>query len=96
VEDRGERWLARAAETLADSTGEDMSLSREDVEALLELARHAAHESGAKLNAPLVCYLVGRASRPGEESVAELAALVRASTGVPAFPLDGTVRDATG
>ncbi len=33
----------------------------DEVEALLELARIAAHESGERTNAPLVCYLVGLA-----------------------------------
>jgi hypothetical protein len=30
---------------------------------LLELARIAAHESGERTNAPLLCYLIGRAER---------------------------------
>lgn len=40
----------------------DLSLSPADIEALLELAREAAHESGERTNAPLVAYLVGVAT----------------------------------
>jgi hypothetical protein len=30
---------------------------------ILDLARIAAHESGERTNAPLLCYLIGRAER---------------------------------
>ena len=64
-------WLSAARERLAEATGEDPSgldLSQADVDELLELARVAAHESGERTNAPLVCYLVGLAQgrRGGE------------------------------
>jgi hypothetical protein len=50
------------------------------VDELLELARIAAHESGERINAPLLCYLVGlvHARRDGE-----LADLVDAAVGKP-------------
>ena len=44
------------------SAGE-LELGDEDTQTLLELARLAAHESGERTNAPLLCYLVGRAQR---------------------------------
>jgi hypothetical protein len=36
-------------------------LSDADAKTLLDLARTAAHESGDRTNAPLLCYLLGRA-----------------------------------
>jgi hypothetical protein len=39
--------------------GGDHALSDADVQTLLSLARVAAHESGERINAPLICYLVG-------------------------------------
>jgi hypothetical protein len=57
-------WLSVARERLAEATGEEASeleLSRSDSDELLELARVAAHESGERINAPLLCYLVGLA-----------------------------------
>jgi hypothetical protein len=57
-------WLSSARDRLAQATGEDSSaleLSEADSQELLELARIAAHESGARTNAPLLCYLVGLA-----------------------------------
>jgi len=44
---------------------EELELSDEDAATLLDLARIAAHESGERMNAPLLCYLVGRARRDG-------------------------------
>ena len=45
---------------------------------LLGLARDAAHESGDRKNAPLLCYLIGRAQ--GDGTVDDVAAAVRRST----------------
>ena len=64
-------WLSSARDRLAQATGEDSSaleLSEADSQELLELARVAAHESGERTNAPLLCYLVGlaRGRRGGE------------------------------
>jgi hypothetical protein len=44
---------------------EELELSDEDAATLLDLARIAAHDSGERTNAPLLCYLVGRAQRDG-------------------------------
>ena len=57
-------WLDEARVKLATAVGEDPSgydISRAQMDELLELARVAAHESGERTNAPLLCYLVGLA-----------------------------------
>ena len=74
-------WLTDARDALAHASGTSakrLELSEEDVRILLELARTAAHESGERTNAPLLCYLIGRAQ--GETKLAELAAAVSQST----------------
>jgi hypothetical protein len=40
---------------------EELELDEEQTRTLLDLARLAAHDSGERTNAPLLCYLVGRA-----------------------------------
>jgi len=86
--ERTTRWLDAAAAALAEASGAEMTLSSDDVAALLEAARVAAHESGAKLNAPLVTFLVGRASLGAGQSVEELVELVRSAT-APAAVTNG-------
>lgn len=57
-------WLEEAREKLARAVGDDPSrygLSQAEIDELLELARIAAHSSGERINAPLLCYLVGLA-----------------------------------
>ena len=74
-------WLADARDALASAAampGERLDLSDDDVAVLLDLARIAAHESGDRTNAPLLCYLVGRAQRDAD--LGELADAVRRST----------------
>jgi hypothetical protein len=74
-------WLARVRDALAEAADvkpADLELSDIDVDKLLDLARIAAHVSGERTNAPLVCYLVGRAQ--GTHDLDELAAAVRRST----------------
>ena len=66
-------WLAARAEAL----GLD-ALTPEEVSLLLNLAGDAAHESGARTNAPLLCYLVGRAQ--GERELRELVDLVKSTS----------------
>jgi hypothetical protein len=71
-------WLEDARQRLergVENAGE-LVLSSRDAEVLLELARIAAHESGERTNAPLVCFLVGVAVGRGTatvESAVELA-----------------------
>ncbi|HYZ77193.1 MAG TPA: DUF6457 domain-containing protein [Gaiellaceae bacterium] len=74
-------WLTEARDVLADAAGvprERLELSDGDVSTLLDLARIAAHESGERTNAPLLCYLVGRAQ--GDADLDELADALRRST----------------
>ena len=61
-------WLRDARDAVAAATGvapEELELSDEDAATLLDLARIAAHDSGERTNAPLLCYLVGLAQRGG-------------------------------
>ena len=70
-------WLSNARDALAAVAGIDASelgLSDAETRTLLDLARIAAHVSDDRTNAPLLCYLVGRAQ--GTHSVDELAAAV--------------------
>ena len=71
-------WLSRARDAVAETAGADPSTLELDADTettLLDLARIAAHESGERTNAPLLCYLLGRAQ--GEASLDELAEAVR-------------------
>ena len=56
-------WLERAAADLQI----DATLSDDDADALLKIARIAAHTSDDRRTAPLLTYLVGRANRPPQE-----------------------------
>jgi hypothetical protein len=61
-------WLSARADALAAAAGIDraeLELSDAEVDRLLQLAGHAAHASGARTNAPLLCYLVGVARASG-------------------------------
>jgi Domain of unknown function (DUF6457) len=74
-------WLMHARNALAEAAGvapSALELSDDDVRALLDLARIAAHESGERTNAPLLCYLVGRAQR--DQPLDALADAVRSSS----------------
>jgi hypothetical protein len=71
-------WLTRARDALADAAGlrpDELELSDEDAATVLELARIAAHDSGERTNAPLLCYLAGRAR--GGADLETLAGAVR-------------------
>jgi hypothetical protein len=78
-------WLDKAGRRLAEAAGDDPAtygLSAADVEALLDLARVAAHDSGDRTNAPLVCYLLGLArGRHSELGLGDLAAKSSGSEG---------------
>jgi hypothetical protein len=63
-------WLGQARDEVARAAG----VAPES----LELARVAAHESGERTNAPLLCYLVGRAQNGA--SLLDLVEAVRRST----------------
>jgi hypothetical protein len=71
-------WLTDARDALAAAAGvrpDELELTDEEATTLLDLARIAAHESGERTNAPLLCYLVGRAQGHGD--LARLADAVR-------------------
>ena len=66
-------WLAQRAAAL----GVD-DLSPDEIATLLALAGDAAHESGARTNAPLLCYLVGRAQ--GARSLQDVVEIVKSTS----------------
>ena len=66
-------WLRTATDAIGGG-----DLSDDDVNGLLDIARVAAHESGDRTNAPLLCYLIGRAQ--GDRSLDELLEAIRSST----------------
>jgi hypothetical protein len=65
-------WLRR----VAAAVGSDEELDGADADALLKIARIAAHDSDDRRNAPLLCYLIGRmrSERPLDEILAEVRA----------------------
>jgi hypothetical protein len=74
-------WLRAVRDAVAEAAGVERSsleLSPSDEAAILDLARIAAHDSGERTNAPLLCYLVGRAAAAGA-NLDELAGAVRES-----------------
>jgi hypothetical protein len=76
-----DRWLTRARDALADAgavPADELALDDAAAAMLLDLASVAAHESGARTNAPLLCHLVGRAERKVDLDI--LAGAVRAAT----------------
>jgi hypothetical protein len=78
---RVDAWLSDARDTLARTAGvppEELELGDEAVRTLLDLARIGAHESGDRTNAPLLCYLVGRAE--GAVDLQTLADAVRSTS----------------
>jgi hypothetical protein len=71
-------WLREARDSVAAAAGvptTELELSDAEAAVLLDLARIAAHDSGERTNAPLLCYLVGRAQ--GGASLDDLADAVR-------------------
>jgi len=67
-------WLQR----VAAAVGSDEELSEDDADALLKIARIAAHEGGDRRYAPLLTYLIGRSR--GERSLDEILDIVRSSS----------------
>ena len=63
-----DEWLTRVRDALAAASGvrpDELDVDADTEATLLKLARIAAHESGARTNAPLLAYLVGVARRQG-------------------------------
>ena len=74
-------WLTQARDAVAGAAGKpsaELEIGDEAAANLLDLARIAAHESGERTNAPLLCYLVGRVQ--GDRSLEELAEAIRRSS----------------
>jgi len=72
-------WISAATEHIARETGIDpasLRLDEHDAQTLLDLAGVAAHSSGARTNAPLLCHVLGRAVAQGA-SLGDLARAVR-------------------
>ncbi len=64
-----DEWLTKARARLAEAAHlptSELELTDAAATTLLELAGLAAHESGDRTNAPLLCYLIGRADRGGD------------------------------
>jgi hypothetical protein len=75
-------WLSRRADALSEAAGiprRSLELQDSDVQTLLDLARIAAHESGERTNAPLLCYLLGL-SASASRGLDELAEIVRSTS----------------
>jgi hypothetical protein len=75
-------WLAQQADALAAASGvprESLELDDDAVGTLLDLAHLAAHEGGARTNAPLLCYLLGLARAHGA-GLDELAESIRSTS----------------
>jgi hypothetical protein len=71
-------WISDLTVRIAAATGIDpsaLALAAADSETLLRLAGVAAHESGERTNAPLLCHVLGRAVALGA-SLDELARVV--------------------
>jgi hypothetical protein len=61
-----DEWLNNARDKLAEESqvqASELELTDAATVTLLKLAALAAHESGDRRNAPLLCYLIGRADR---------------------------------
>jgi hypothetical protein len=70
-------WLKAATAALEESSRAPLTLNKSDVELILDVAAYAARTSGVRVNAPLVCYLLGRTEAASGASLTELAELVQ-------------------
>ncbi|CAB4945986.1 unannotated protein [freshwater metagenome] len=74
-------WIDDVTKHIGDVHGLDLqsiSVSESEAEVLLDLAGLAAHSSGARTNAPLLCHVLGRARSQGV-SLEALSETVRAA-----------------
>lgn len=79
-------WIDEIAEEVARAAGVDpptLAVSPDETREILDIARIAAHASGARTNAPLLSYVLGMARARGDVPLATLAEAVRAVTGDP-------------
>jgi hypothetical protein len=76
-------WISDMTSRIAGSTGIDegaLMIDAHDAEELLRLAGVAAHTSGDRTNAPLLCHVLGRAVALGAP-LDSLARVVDGATG---------------
>ena len=76
-----DEWLRSARDGLAAASGlsaGELELTPAEERTLLDLARVAAHASGERTNAPLLCYLIGVAAAKGNAGLDSLADAVTA------------------
>ena len=69
-------WLQTARNAVASTAGvpaAELEVAPDDVRTLLDLARVAAHDSGDRTNAPLLCYLIGLAAAKSDVGLDTLA-----------------------
>jgi len=72
-------WLQSARDAISAASGVpagQLELGAADVRTLLDLARVAAHDSGQRTNAPLLCYLVGLAAAKSGAELDKIASAV--------------------
>jgi uncharacterized protein DUF6457 len=72
-------WLQGARDAVAAVAGlpaAELELDEDQVRTILEIAGIAAHKSGERTNAPLLCYLAGVAVRGGSVDLETLAQAV--------------------
>jgi hypothetical protein len=63
-------WISDMTTRIADATGitpAALVIEPDDADTLLRLAGIAAHESGERTNAPLLCHVLGRAVAMGAQ-----------------------------
>jgi hypothetical protein len=76
-------WISDMTSRIAAATGLDeaaLAVDNESAEELLRLAGVAAHTSGDRTNAPLLCHVLGRAVALGRP-LADLARIVDSGAG---------------
>ena len=71
-----DEWLTSARSRIAAAANLDEAALELDERLLLEVARVAAHDSGARTNAPLACYLLGLAVARSDRAATELARIM--------------------
>ncbi|MCA1830986.1 MAG: hypothetical protein LC663_05695 [Actinobacteria bacterium] len=76
-------WLDDVTLEIAETSGVDIALLRlttDEISDLLDVARIASHTSGERINAPLLCYVLGVA-RAHSASFEELIETIQKRSG---------------
>jgi Domain of unknown function (DUF6457) len=71
-----DEWLRAARDGIAAAAGVpagELELTPDEQRTLLDVARVAAHSSGERTNAPLVCYLLGLAAARSDAGLGTIA-----------------------